>query len=517
MCPRRSASAIDPEQSDRGGNAHTKSQVVYGCNLLSCNQRPDLARENTELGSANTYTLIATPLDGDEHPLPDWDLRTTGQSKTKMELPLPPPYELFQATPRKELEVDDAISQAVSPALTFASERSSNFATGSSASDSFSIPRIEDSLEELDKLEDELEAMKAVTESRRIAYPNKEKSRNSLDLYAHAHNSIVSKRSSLAGQAATIRIKNSERTRPSIRRSASLIFSDRNHDEAIGSPLPKDHLQRQKSINSLSATPRGTVKSTKPLTVPNFELPGEAVARRLREQREARKAQQAEAQKAYVAPPRLRLSKVLPKPTFELPGEAISRRKREEREARLQAQEEEDRKKREFKAKPVRLSITPGTLPRDTVASRARQGKIAQEIDDGKLLEGVRSKRLSIGIARGGSISNRSPQTRGRLSTMASHDDLSRATSSSTGSMSGKRSTLSAEETQQLKARGKEIFQRDNSHFKEDKDREKREREVTARTAREEAAERSRAASREWAEKKRRKEKALRDAMRQGV
>ncbi len=76
---------------------------------------------------------------------------------------------------------------------------------------------------------------------------------------------------------------------------------------------------------------------------------------------------------AVAASPRPRSSKPPTVSTFELPGEAISRRKREEREARLRAQEEEERRRREFKARPVRSSIVPNTLPRETVASRARQ------------------------------------------------------------------------------------------------------------------------------------------------
>jgi hypothetical protein len=106
---------------------------------------------------------------------------------------------------------------------------------------------------------------------------------------------------------------------------------------------------------------------------------------------------------------------------------------------------------------------------------------------------------------------------RGRLSTATSREDLSRGTSTSGGSASGKRATLTVEEAHQLKLRGKEIFQRDNTSFQRDREREKREREAATRLAREQAAERSRIASREWAEKKKRKEQqALRDVLRDG-
>ena len=85
-------------------------------------------------------------------------------------------------------------------------------------------------------------------------------------------------------------------------------------------------------------------------------------------------------------------------------------------------------------------------------------------------------------------------------------NDLSRATSSSTAT-SGKRSTLLAGEIGQQRLRGRETFARDSIYAK-DKVRDRRDRESTAKLARDQAAERSRVASREWAEKKRRRELA---------
>ncbi|CAM1510449.1 Fc.00g007840.m01.CDS01 [Cosmosporella sp. VM-42] len=512
--PRPASSANIQDSSDEGNTAPTRGPLVFGCNLLARNQQSTSQEAAGEHTSANTYTLIATPLEGNAYSLPDWDTDAARRDQVNMALDLPPAYELHPSTPLKTPEVVEVFEQAVSPALTLVSERSSNLAGGSSRAASFSVPRIEDSLEELDKLEDQLEAVNAVTQSRRITSPKNGNPSKQLEPLPEVNKSTISKRSSVAGQAATLRVKNSEKTRTSIRRSTSLIFREK-QNETEDSPKATNQLPRSRSFISKPTTPKGPIKSTKPPTVPNFELPGEAVARRLKEQREARKAQQAEAQKTYVAPPRPRSNKPLTKPTFELPGEAISRKKREDREARLKAQEEDARNKREFKAKPVRYSINSSTLPRDTATSRARQTKISSDDDANKQSDTPKLKRLSIGVSRGNSISNKSPQARGRLSTMASHENLSRATSSSTGSANGQRSSLSAEELQLLKQRGKEVFHRDNTRFKEDKEREKREREMATRLAREQAAERSRVASREWAEKKRRKEQALKEAMRQ--
>lgn len=89
-----------------------------------------------------------------------------------------------------------------------------------------------------------------------------------------------------------------------------------------------------------------------------------------------------------------------------------------------------------------------------------------------------------------------------------SGSQIGRATSTAStasihgGSSAGKRSTISAEEVQQQKLRGREIMHRDNSYVA-DRERERREREAATKQARKDAAERSRQISREWAEKQR--------------
>ncbi|KPM43339.1 hypothetical protein AK830_g3213 [Neonectria ditissima] len=506
-CPAPASSAKDQRFFTSDDDRRKRGTVVFGCNLLSRKRRSPSRKTTTACPLANTYTLIATPLEGDAYSLPDLHLSQALANKVNMALAQTSPYDCHQDTPLKvpEVEVNEVVEQAVSPSLTLISDRSSSYAGGSSRAGSFSVPRIEDSLEELDKLEEELEAINAVTQPRRITAPDDVKpSPKHLEPRPDAKKPSVSKRASMSSLSATVRVKQSERAQPSIRRSTSLVFRNKK-EETKEQPKLRSQLSRSKLANAQPPTPKAPIKSTKPPTVPNFELPGEAVARRLREQREARLAQQAESQKAYVAPPRPRSNKPLTKPNFELPGEAISRRKREEREARLKAQEEEERKKREFKARPMRPSVVPSTVPRETITSRARQGKSLND-DARKPLDSTKSQRESLGA--------KSAHARGRLSNMTSQEDLSRGTSS-TGSSGGKRNTLSAEEAQQLKLKGKQIFQRDNTGFTRDKEREKRDREAAARLAREQAAERSRAAGREWAEKKRRKDLALRESMRQ--
>lgn len=501
---------------DKENSGPAKGHMVYGCNLLSRKRRSPSKKANSGCPLANTYTLIATQISGNACS-PEAELSTTAIidqiDQIEMSLVQSP---MSQGTPLKVpgMKVSE---QAVSPSLSAMSERSSFFLEALSPSGSFSVPRIEDSLEEIDKLEDQLEAVGAVTGSRGVG-PADSKPNNAHQTPSDAKRSTAAKRASIAGQFATVRVKPSERTRPTIRRSASMTLHEQKRAVPEMVPEQKAHasLSRSKpTIRSLDA-PKPPAKSAKPPTVPNFELPGEAVSRRLKEQREARQ-QRADGQTAYVAPPRPKSSKPLTKSTFELPGEAISRRKREEREAKLKAQEEEERKRREFKARPIRQSIGPSTLPRETITSRARQAK-AQD-GGAQLDEMSRSRRSIAGLSRppiNTSMPGSSAHVRGRNSTNISVDETSRATSESVGSTSGKRSTLSAEEAVLLRHRGRDVIKRDNS-FSQDRERERRDRETNAKTAREEAAERSRAASREWAEKKRRKELAMRASMREAM
>lgn len=502
--PEESIESNDSDTAPSGPSALTSHELPSQGTTV--NSHPLLDAE-PQIGHNLETHLAATPLIAEEYMALGFD-----PSQAKMALPPPPAYELHQNVPLKVPEVIETV-EPVSPSLTLISERGSSYA-GSSRTGSFSVPRIEDSFEELDKLEDELEAIKAFTQPQRIPVPeNAAPSNKHLEPPSTSKKPTVSKRASVIGMSSTVRIKQTERPQLPLRRSTSLVFRDKKQDDADNTPDLKPQTARGKLTNSHSAPLKAPVKSTKPPTVPKFELPGEAVSRRLKEQREARRAQQAEAQKAYAPPPRPKSSKPLTKPNFELPGEAISRRKREEREARLKAQEEEEQKKREFKARPVRHSLMPGSIPRETITSLARQGKLPQD-DVTKTSASTKAKRMSMQGPRPPALSEAPiTQSRGRLSTATSREDLSRATSTSTGSGGGKRTTLTAEEAYQLRLRGKEIFQRDNTSFTRDREREKREREEATRLAREQAAERSRIASREWAEKKRRKELAILESL----
>ena len=133
------------------------------------------------------------------------------------------------------------------------------------------------------------------------------------------------------------------------RRPISMIVKSRPGDEYSKEDIPKTApVKRPVSL----LPPKERVKSAKPVTKPTFELPGEAIARRLKEKKEARLAQRDSSEDSFhtariVSGSRIKSNKPPTTSTFELPGEAVSRRKREALEARLKTQEEEEGRRRE--------------------------------------------------------------------------------------------------------------------------------------------------------------------------
>ncbi|RFU30086.1 hypothetical protein B7463_g6237, partial [Scytalidium lignicola] len=388
------------------------------------------------------------------------------------------------------------------------------------------VSRIEDSVEALDQLEEVLEALdqvamaertlSSVEVSKRLSprpptdlKSAKSATHNQLGGSSQATTKEAKKTSTPRAGYGSVRVKSTAPKQNTVlKRSKSVMLkgSDTNNNSReMSTPEEETPVQATKRPAAKRPAsllpPKPPVKSTKPVTVPTFELPGEVVARRLKEQREARLAQRAASEqiplKPVVSTPKIKSTKPPTRPSFELPGEAISRRKKEALEIRLKAQEEEDRKRREFKAKPV-PSATPSHVPRETVASRARQSKIGVENTENdnsatsKRPSTTGTHRLSVANLNQANVSV--PRGSGPVHT------LSRKTSSIA---SGSR-TLSPTEVQIQRQRAREIYNRD-AKYTEDHERERREREAIAKRSREEAAERGRQASREWAERQKAK------------
>ncbi|CAI0649105.1 unnamed protein product [Colletotrichum noveboracense] len=514
----------------------------FGCNVLAQNHG-STSHVCSQGKPTNTYRILATPLGHEEvvsqpahryseveeamaiaepvvrllSPTPvgnDTASNKTSQSGitvTIVEQTRPNQMEpSAKATENRKESSVDVLEHSKDRVISVSTDDSSFQAprTPSRSTSASSQSRIEDSLEAIDRLEEQLELVDAA-----ITPPSKTRRHQAANDGSLAlNNPAVRRNGSLLnhGPSSAGPKPVTSKTRPNQRKSVSIVDDKR----ATGSPAKATPTRSSVSRPTSLLPP---IKSTKPPTKPSFELPGEAVARRLKEQREARQAQQAQdkaAAAAAEAPQRRKSTKALTRPTFELPGEAISKRKREDREARLRQQEEDERKRREFKARPIRAKLNSASYPRETATSRARQGK-ASESSEAAQVEQSPSKRSSIIMTPRTQVtrttSNRSPQARGRgLSQATVTSQISRGTSTSTTSM-GKRSTLSAEDLEQQKMKGREVFERDNGYL-EDKERERRERELNAKLAREQAAERSRQASREWAEKQRRKQLAAANA-----
>ncbi|PSR78040.1 hypothetical protein BD289DRAFT_132785 [Coniella lustricola] len=207
------------------------------------------------------------------------------------------------------------------------------------------------------------------------------------------------------------------------------------------------------------APPRPIQKASKPPTVPTFELPGERVARELKEKKAARLSMQVDPHKmAEASPPQrtrsVRSSKPPTVPNFELPGERYSRMKKERLEQKLKEEEEEARRRRQFKARPWPASASPTV--RSTFTSRQRhstggpleacspQPPTAVESPPRAMAAKRQSMTMTASAVRAVSTASASTAAsaaaRGRGSSIESSRVSTRATSSSAGSvMSGKK------------------------------------------------------------------------------
>ncbi|KAI5863355.1 hypothetical protein GGS23DRAFT_620991 [Durotheca rogersii] len=508
----------DTSTTPKATAAPEVKEVHFGCNLLPIQREAD--QRDPREPATPLYTFLVSPLADGEELLDDGDGDSASLSQENMALAEPQPN---HSTPAKEQGVppEDG-AQQTPPASAPAKDKERRAGIQP-------IARIEDSVEALDKLEEQLEAFDEVARFRQMLSPPgpdsaRRSTMQSLSVKANDTGRPITPQPKQStptqpGSAAVGAKSDDEPRHRSVRKAASMIFLNPPRFASEERPAAQAPPKRSvgKGIASL-LPPKQPVKSSKKPTIPTFELPGDEFARKLREKREARASAQAAMEQATKPTlSSLRRSKSVrapTRPTFELPGEAISRRKREEREAQLRAQEEEDRRRREFKARPIGPPPAPGAPPRETVASRARHGKAnTAENSPSQLAPGKHTPAAAHAGPRSplSSASNAS-QTRGRglrpadpVEGAGAGAQGSRGTSSSTsGSASAKRSSVSLEDVQQQRLRGQEIYKQDNSRTR-DRERERREREALAKLAREEAAERSRQQSREWAARQARK------------
>ena len=511
--PVKSSAKGRTPRSDSHGDAEPRDgerTLYFGCNLV--HRRPQSGGTPEADKSADVYTLLATRVE----PQPRFSINMDAEIE-RLQSATANRFHLGDGMmgDRRDQTLDVPRSHGLVQVKEVGEDGASDVVV---SEPSRPVSRIEDSVEALDKLEEEIEALTRVAHLERVLSPE-----------AAARSKTTPMKRATSVRAGT---NSASRNKPPPTPS-------RGEEKAAAGGSATSPARKVPRPASL-LPPKPPAKSSKAPTVSTFELPGEAVARRLKEQREQRRSQhisseQAAALAAAYSPskPHFKSSKPPTRPTFELPGEAISRKKREDHEAKLRAQEEEARKGREFKARPVRGSLVPGSVPRETLTSLARQK--SRHLTDpstdsaaSTTITPVSQKRQSIlgtaAFSRPTPSRGRDPSTTEPATAARAASAVSTASARSSGS-GGKRSTatqtptpgaatpLTPEAAAAQKVRGREVFARDNSYTAE-REREKRDREAATRTAREAAAERSRGLSRLWAERqkvKREKEKGDRE------
>ena len=374
------------------------------------------------------------------------------------------------------------------------------------------VLRIEDSVEAIDAFEDEIEKigeqLPAVDDAVSLAKPKGQttETRNSSGKGRNGH--------------VTTSVKGKVESVNSVHRTWGTSGSDTaNLSCADGSRTVRS--TATKRVSSIHKAPFQPSKSTKPPTVSNFELPGDAVARKLKEQREARlgngveretKQSEIKPQKVEVNAPKSAKPKKPPtRASFILPGEAVAQKLKEKREERVKQQEAAAASKMESKARPVRLSQAATVKP--TATSKARislaqseaignpNSKPTPDIRPGSRATGFGSAAPSDAHKRLShlSVPKRTPTAAKDSSARPSLAGTTTTTSRMSAATPLRRITSNGKAAHQT-MRGKEVFER-NKSAKDALDKSRKEKEEAAKRARAEAAERGRIASRQWAEK----------------
>lgn len=488
----------------------------FGCNLLNWTKSNE--NGDTLPGDPNDrFLLLATPIDLTPDPsttesieFTTYQFRILRQETTTIDMTASP----MIITPTS---ASGSNSYRPSP-LSGNSATWSNVAEASEDSDNTltidprremkaPLSTIEDSFEELDQLED---ALAEIAEQTHSEEPSKNRSPASAQQPSPQRTALVKKAMSTATPASkspgSVRSGRNEVSRGSTVRSS--LTSSESTQDAERTPSKATATLRKVARPASLAPPKPIQKASKAPTLPTFELPGERVARELKEKKAARLSMQLGSPKNMEASPpqrsrSVRSSKAPTIPNFELPGERISRMKQERLAKKREEEERAALERRQFKARPPPSSATPTV--RSTFTSRQRQSQMGAPEQEGPFSpageaspKAGASKRQSMtmspSVARTVSIaSTGSSSARGRTSSIGSSRVSTRATSSSAGSIGsgGKRVTVSTQDMQQQKVRGREIYTRDNSWSK-NKEQEEQERKEAIKLARQKYAELSR-------------------------
>ena len=348
--------------------------------------------------------------------------------------------------------------------------------------------RIEDSVEALDALEEEIEKVGGlIPEPTNVKSPTKPELQIKSPIKAEDSKRATTQK--LKKQSASTVKPDSKKPKTSVRPAVprtsmqppaakkvngpSAIATNQKREAATKNPVnspvvaPKpSQAALKKRVSSIHKAPFQPVKSTKPPTRSTFELPGDSVARKLKEQREER----------------------------------------------MKREVEEESKKRVFKARPVRHSQAPEV--KLTAAAKARLSMVKGEpvmpattqteapkprlsaLPGSMALTGTNKRQSSLTVAK--RSTNPPPANSSARVTRAPSLNVPNTTRnpSATGAP---RPAPTAEDLAHQKVKGKEVFGRTKVEMQE-RESAKKEKEEAAKKARADAAERGRIASRAWAE-----------------
>ncbi|KAH7359988.1 hypothetical protein BKA66DRAFT_573733 [Pyrenochaeta sp. MPI-SDFR-AT-0127] len=424
--------------------------------------------------------------------------------------------------------------------------RSSTPTRRASRSPSKSPMRIEQSLEAIDALEEALDTLEAVTnlhESSDEKSPRKKalsKPANNLSARGQTPRKTTLAASKVSRTPSAAAPKSMKPTNTSLARASSVRVAP-SKEVRKGSVDTVDYLaSKRRPVSMLSfPTPPPPPKGRAP-TKATFQLSSTAVAEKLKAEKEERLKRQAEGTLPKQRPISMTLppksTKVPTKASFELPGEKIAAKlkvRKEERLNRLAEGSQQSHMPRPISMPPQPKSTKPPTiadfqLPGAAVAEKLKlqreQRMKRQEEAEAEKAAALKARQapvrrpVTVPIRQQSGVSIPPPsqtQTQ-RSSSLASKRNsivlsqtLSQSRSTSTSS-SNRNSVLIAKSTvtpidaAQQKLKGREVFNRDKME-KEARERERKEKEEAAKKARADAAERGRIASREWAEKQKRK------------
>ena len=255
------------------------------------------------------------------------------------------------------------------------------------------------------------------------------------------------------------------------------------------------HKRAPGSMLSTTKAPFVPKPSSKPPTTSTFALPGDAVAARLKAEREERQKRMEAGETIKPAKPTnivkrtVSADRKLPTaPSYQLPGDAVAAKLKAQREARLErestAEAEAKEKAKTFNARPVPVPRA-SVVPRENKASSMRMSAVQR--DDSVKRRGSDKENMVPRVQVQAPIQKQSLEVKkirnsigGRIANPA---------------VSRRSMNMSNQNVQERKAEPTVTLSR-------------AEKEEAARKARAEAAERGRLASREWAEKQKKKVEA---------